>query len=179
MLALAWAAGPAAAECLGDADGWSDTRPAVNLAHVFCGEIRGDGRPVGFHSTVELGEPGMPVLVWFEQGGGGRVALADGAAPEPSPGPDTIFTATVRFANGREKFSTFFPMACTADEIVASVLHASADAEPADGTWGEVGPSAPADGAEGFCLAGGAAFDIRFARLPDEPGRINTAFPHR
>ena len=174
---LAWlcGAGGAAAACLGDADGWTDSRPAVNLAHVFCGEVRDDGRPVGFHATAVLGEPGIPVMVWFEQNDGGRVDAIDGAVPEPAG----IFTAVVRFASGREKFSTFFPMDCSSDEILASILNAHGEAVPAATTWGWVGPSAPDDAAEGYCLSDGDAFDIRLGYLGDGRGRINTAFPHR
>ena len=173
---LAYGAG-AAADCLGDADGWTDTAPAINLAHVFCGELRGTDRPAGFHATVALGDPGAPVLVSFEQDDGGRVEVTDGTAPEPSPDPAGIFTAIVRFSNGRDKFSTFFPMACSADEILASIRHAHGDAAPAATTWGWIGPSAPDDAAAGYCLSNGDVFDIRLGYLGD--GRINTAFPHR
>ena len=39
---------PAAAVSLGEE--WSDTDPAINLEHIFHGEINRRGKPVGFHS---------------------------------------------------------------------------------------------------------------------------------
>jgi len=155
---------PAAAQDCGDpAYHWSDTMPSINLRHVFCGDMRDDGRPVGFHSTQALGQPQVPRLV---------------AGTIEPPHRVGIYSATVAFDNGRDKFSTFFPDACSEAQVVASVLHAAGDAAPADGTWGLVGPSAPAAGAEGYCLVEGAPFAIRFAYLGQGTGRINTAFPH-
>lgn len=142
---------------------WSDTDPSINLRHVFCGDLRDDGRPVGFHSTQALGQPGVPTLV------------ADTIEPPDRAG---IWSATVAFDNGRRKFSTFFPDACTEAQIVASILHAAGNAQPADGTWGLVGPSAPDAGGAGYCLVEGAPFAIRFAYLGHGTDRINTAFPH-
>ncbi len=156
---LAVACEPAAApDCRDSGFHWSDHRPAINARHVFCGEIR-KGKPKGFHSTrlrdsseVVVGVRGI------------------------SRSPEGIYTGTVVFAGGLTKFSTFFPDACTVDQVLASIHHASNHIEGDHPAWGYLGPSAPADRADGFCLDhGGGAFPIRMSLFDD--GRVNTAFP--
>ena len=145
---------------------WSATEPSINLRHIFCGDTNRRGYVVGFHSTLALGRSGVPAIV-------------DGTV-EPAE-PTGVFTADIRFPDGRTKFSTFFPDSCGETEIVASILHAAAHAEPTE-PWGFAGSSAPgpASGPEddgGYCLAHGAPFPIRFGYLGEDRSRINTAFP--
>lgn len=152
------AAGAAASDCR-DADfRWSNTRPAVNLRHVFCGEID-DGRPKGLHSARLLATSGVVRGIERRRDEGGGV-----------------YSAIVRFADGKEKLSTFFPNSCSVGAVTLSIVFAAGHAMGRHPVWGELGPSAPAAGAPGYCLdARGDPLIIRFGRLRD--GRINTAFP--
>ena len=135
-------------------------RPAINARHVFCGEVR-DGKPKGFHST-RLMDTSDEVT-----GVRGISRYANG-----------IYSGTVVFKDGQTKFSTFFPDACSADDILASIHHASTHIGGEHPAWGYLGPSAPAGGTDGFCLDDrGQAFEIRMGLFGD--GRVNTAFPNR
>ena len=141
---------------------WSATEPSINLRHVFCGDINRRGRAVGFHATLALGQPGVPVII-------------EGSV-EPAA-PTGVFTADIRFPDGQTKFSTVFPDGCSEGQIIASILHAANQALPTE-PWGSVGPSAPDSGnGAAFCLSDGLPFLIRFGTLDDGTGRINTAFP--
>lgn len=161
VLAVSLVAGcePASApDCRDPGFHWTGHRPAINARHVFCGEIR-EGKPKGFHST-RLRDTSEVVT-----GVRGISRSADG-----------IYTATVMFGDGLTKFSTFFPDSCTVDEVLASIHHASTHIGGDHPAWGQLGPSAPADGIDGFCLDhGGRAFPIRMGLFDD--GRVNTAFP--
>ena len=95
--------------------------------------------------------------------------------------PAGVFTADIRFPDGRTKFSTFFPDSCSEPEIVASILYAAAHAQPTE-PWGFAGPSAPGavsdpEANAAYCRAQGDAFPIRFGLLGGDRNRINTAFP--
>lgn len=157
------AAGPARAQDI-DCGGsrWSGGRPAINVRHIFCGEIR--GRPDGYHSEAIAPTP-------FVRGVVSRVPVGDG-----------IYNATVLFADGRSKFSTFYPRACTPAQIMTSIRYAVAQPRTAKpGGWGFIGPSAPdgpaaAGSPDAFCRGDdGRPFTIRFALL--SRGDVNTAFP--
>lgn len=140
---------------------WSDDDPAVNRLHVFCGEIS-KGRPKGFHST-RLMETSAVVT-----GVTGRSNERDG-----------IYDASVRFRNDTVKFSTFFPDACTVDQVIASIHYAATRVERDHPQWGKLGPSAPEQthDDDGYCVDdNGDPFEIRMGLLSD--GRVNTAFPN-
>jgi hypothetical protein len=91
---------------------------------------------------------------------------------------DGIYDASVRFRNDTAKFSTFFPDACTVDQVVASIHYAASHVERDHPQWGKLGPSAPEQADDGgYCLDGnGDPFEIRMGLLAD--GRVNTAFPN-
>ena len=138
---------------------WSDTEPAINRRHVFCGEID-HGRPKGVHSTQLLATSAVVR----------RVEAARGDC-------NGIYTAIVVFAHGQRKLSTFFPDQCTVEDVTQSIYHAGSHVAARHPAWGFIGPSAPASNTPGFCLdADRQPFEIRFGRLKD--GRINTAFPN-
>lgn len=138
---------------------WSDGDPPINRRHIFCGEL-GGGEPRGFHA-IQLKES-TPLVRAIERRG---------------PDRDGIYSAIVIFANGRRKFSTFFPDHCTVAEIVRSIDYAASEGSYPHPAWGMVGWSAPNEGEEGYCLdRQKRPFAIRFAQRPD--GRINTAFPN-
>jgi hypothetical protein len=150
---------PEAAGCGDRGFGWSDSDPPINRRHIFCGEVRG-GEPRGFHA-VQL-KASAPLVRAIENRGRDR---------------DGIYSAVVIFANGRRKFSTFFPDHCTVAEIVQSIDHAASGEAILHPAWGMVGLSAPNEGVEGYCLDRlKRPFSIRFAKGPD--GRVNTAFPN-
>lgn len=150
---------PEAAACGDRGFNWSQGDPPINRRHIFCGELRG-GEPRGFHST-QL-KSSTPLVRSIEIHG---------------PDRDGIYAATVIFANGRRKFSTFFPDHCTVAEILQSIDHAASEAASPHPVWGKVGMSAPNEAAEGYCLDRlKRPFSIRFALRPD--GRVNTAFPN-
>jgi hypothetical protein len=138
---------------------WSDDDPAVNRLHVFCGEIS-RGRPKGFHSTRLLDTSAVVTGVT------GRSNERDG-----------IYDASVRFRNNTAKFSTFFPDACTVDQVIASIHYAATHVERDHPQWGKLGPSAPEQDGDGYCVDdNGDPFEIRMGFLAD--GRVNTAFPN-
>lgn len=88
---------------------WSDTRPSINLTHIFAGEINRRGRPVGFHSRPEGADPS----------GSGMVRLID------RPNHAGVYTAVVWI--GRRdwtKFSTFYPDRLTRPMVIKAILSA-------------------------------------------------------
>jgi hypothetical protein len=148
----------AALDCRDRAFQWSDDQPAINRLHVFCGEISGDW-PRGFHSTRLQGTS----------------AVVTGLTARSNE-RDGIYDATVKFRNGTNKFSTFFPDTCNVDQVVTSIRYAAAHIERPHPQWGKLGPSAPAIDNDRYCLDDkGHPFEIRMGFLAD--GRVNTAFP--
>jgi hypothetical protein len=133
---------------LGDGE-WSDTRPAVNLEHIFEGQVNRRGKPVGFHSRPGGKDPSNARLV----------RIID------RPNRAGVYTADVEIRNGAgrwlRKRSTFFPDRLSREEVVAAVLHA----------WNqrEKGRNNPFRGpsGEGFEIEG----------RPLDGGDINTAYP--
>jgi hypothetical protein len=88
---------------------WSDTRPAINLTHIFAGEINRRGRPVGFHSR-----PGG-----IDPAGSGVVRLID------RPNRLGVYTALVWVGRrGMTKMSTFYPDRLTRPMVIQAILFA-------------------------------------------------------
>jgi len=88
---------------------WSDTQPAINLTHIFAGEINRRGRPVGFHSR-----PGGTDPV-----GSGIVRIVD------RPNRAGVYTAMVWIGRrSRTKFSTFYPDRLTRAMVIEAILFA-------------------------------------------------------
>ncbi|MCU0236256.1 MAG: EndoU domain-containing protein [Acidobacteria bacterium] len=88
---------------------WSDTRPAVNLTHVFAGEINRRGRLVGFHSR-----PGG-----VDPRGSGIARIVD------PPNRFGVYTAMVWIGRrSRTKFSTFYPDCLTRAQVIGVILDA-------------------------------------------------------
>jgi hypothetical protein len=88
---------------------WSDTRPAINLTHVFAGEINRRGKPVGFHSR-----PGG-----IDPTGSGIVRFID------RPNRIGVYTAMVWIGRrNRTKFSTLYPDRLTRQTVIAAILSA-------------------------------------------------------
>lgn len=133
---------------LGD-EKWSDTRPAVNLEHIFHGEVNKRGKPVGFHSRPGGRDPEGARVVRIVEG----------------PNRAGVYIADVEIRNdsGRwlKKRSTFYPDRLSREQVVSAVLHA----------WNqrEKGRNNPFHGpsGEGFEIEG----------RPLDGGDINTAYP--
>ena len=127
---------------------WSASSPAINLHHVFFGEINRKGKPVGFHSRPGSNDPR----------GSRLVAIKDG------PNRLGVYTATIEVQDDgqwKQKFSSFFPDAMSASDVQKAILHAySNSSAPKRQPW--TGPS-------------GLGFDIQGYTL--SRGDINTAFP--
>ncbi len=128
---------------------WSDTDPAINLAHVFEGEINRRGKPVGFHSRP----------------GGTNPAGARVTRRVSGPNALGIYIAEVEIRNGSnrwlKKTSTFYPDSLGRDEVVAAILHAWEERRDLGGGKFQ-GPAG-----EGFTIEGYTLDD----------GGINTAYP--
>ena len=88
---------------------WSETRPAINLTHIFTGEINRRGKPVGFHSRPGGGDPP----------GSGVVRVVD------RPNRAGVYTAVVWIGRRtRTKFSTFYPDRLTRPQVIDAILAA-------------------------------------------------------
>ncbi len=88
---------------------WSDTRPAINLTHIFAGEINRRGKPVGFHSR-----PGG-----VDPQGSGVARIVD------RPNREGVYTAVVWIGRrDRTKFSTFYPDRLTRAQVIGVILDA-------------------------------------------------------
>lgn len=127
---------------------WSETAPAINLWHVFDGEINRRGKPVGFHARPGGRDPA-----------GARVVDI-----RSSPNRAGVYTATVEIRDGdgwRQKFSSFFPDHMSRQQVLDAVLHAYRNSDnPRAQPWS--GPSGHQFRIEGYTLS---------------KGDINTAFP--
>ena len=88
---------------------WSDTQPAINLTHIFAGEINRRGRAVGFHAR-----PGG-----IDPAGSGVVRVVD------RPNRFGVYTAVVWIGRrGRTKFSTLYPDRLTRLLVIQAILAA-------------------------------------------------------
>lgn len=127
---------------------WSDTKPAVNLEHVFEGEINRSGKPVGFHSRPNGEDPPNAKVVRMQS----------------KPNRAGVYTATIAIRDGRqwkEKFSTFFPDRMSQDEVTDVILSAYKNRQDKrKQPW--TGPSGLGFNIQGYTLSG---------------GDINTAYP--
>lgn len=133
---------------LGD-EKWSDTRPAINLEHIFEGEVNKRGKPVGYHSRPGGKDPDGARVVRIVEG----------------PNRTGVYIADVEIRNeaGRwlKKRSTFYPDRLSREEVVAAILHAWNQR-----TKGRNNPFRGPSG-EGFEIEG----------RPLGGGDINTAYP--
>ncbi len=137
---------------------WSDSKPAINLKHIFCGESH-NGRNKGFHSRYLLSSS----------------LVMDISSKKPLKGG--IYSARVKFNNGKSKFSTFFPDHCNLATITRSVIYAATHSTGKHSQWGILGQSAPKPDTNGYCLqTNGETFTIRMGLTRRGTG-VNTAFP--
>lgn len=137
---------------------WSDTTPAVNLKHIFCGESH-NGKLKGFHSKALIASSEVSTVTNIEVLTGG------------------IYNGQSQFKQGGSKFSTFFPDHCTLATITRSVVYAATHKTGNHSQWGILGQSAPVTNNSGYCLTTeGQAFTIRMGLIHGN-SKVNTAFP--
>lgn len=126
----------------------SSTRPPINLAHVFEGEINRKGRPVGFHSRP----------------GGRNPANARVTRVLEGPNRFGVYVAAVeirgRQGDWLDKRSTFYPDRMSREQVVTAILDA----------WRRRTTGA----SEKFRGPSGLGFTIEGWY---QNGRINTAYP--
>lgn len=127
---------------------WSKTQPALNLHHIFEGEINRKGKPVGYHSR-----PGGS-----DADGARVVSVKDG------PNRLGVYTANIEIRDGNQwkgKFSSFFPDNMSQQDVMKAILNAYNNSnDKKKQPW--QGPS-------------GLGFDIQ--GYTASRGDINTAFP--
>ena len=126
---------------------WSNTSPAINLHHVFQGEINRKGKAVGFHSRPGGKDPSTARLVRMRD----------------QPNRAGVYTAQIEVRDGsqwKEKFSSFFPDSMSQEQVTQAILTAFENSDKKKQPWR--GPS-------------GLGFDIQGYTL--SKGDINTAFP--
>lgn len=151
--ALSLGGGPdAAVACEGARAEWSASDPPVNLTHVFCGEVKADGRAVGFHARPGGVDPETARVVEIEDG----------------PNAEGVYTARIQvrppggsWARADDKFSSLFPDSLSVEEVVQAILTAYRDSGTRQGKW-------RGDSGLGFTIEGWL--------LPGEE-KINTAYP--
>lgn len=129
---------------------WSKTSPAINIHHIFLGDINKRGKPTGFHSRPKGKDPKSARLKRIQS----------------KPNKAGVYTARIEVFDQstqqwREKFSSLFPDKLSANEIISAILHAYSNRDKSKKQpWS--GPS-------------GLGFPIQGYVLNN--GKINTAFP--
>jgi hypothetical protein len=88
---------------------WSDTRPAINLTHIFAGEINRRGRATGFHSRPNGVDPK----------GSGVARVVD------RPNRLGVYTAVIWIGRrNRTKFSSLYPDRLSRKQVITAILAA-------------------------------------------------------
>lgn len=137
--------------------------PPVRGEHIFCGEVRHDGRAVGFHSRPGGRNP--PSVS----------ETTEKRADPRRPGLYTLFRFRITEDgwSGIKSVSTMFPDHCDAYEVVAAIQHAYRTGTKQDGGFsGLSGPSCTDSSGKAFRIEGFTAM---------QGGRvvIVTAYPGR
>lgn len=141
---------PDISDARGKGKHWTKTRPPINFAHIFYGEINRSGRPVGFHARPDGKDPRFARVVRQIE----------------RPNQKGVYVARVAIRDPRsnqwlEKNSSIFPDKMSREEVIKAVLHAFRKGKTDDrGKFR--GPS-------------GLGFMIEGWTLRD--GKINTAYP--
>lgn len=159
FLGLLWAASAEARCPLPVAEG----TPPINLEHIFCGEVRHDGRAVGFHSRP---------------GGRNPDSVSDTHDQRPDarrPGIYSLhrFRVTEDGRSGIKTLSTMFPDHCDADAVIAAIRHAYRTGAKEDRSFsGSSGPSCQDREGKSFRIEGFTGTDRgRVVIVTAYPGR--------
>lgn len=144
---------------------WSNTTPAINLTHVFCGEFK-NGRPKGYHSSPDGVDPDTigDLEITQDPNAKGLYGVRWSYVGHPSAA----------------KFSSMFPDSCSLEQVQASIFYAATNLGtcPAGApNWSECGKNQPSTGnLDRYCSADdGSLFAIAMGLFDD--GDVNTAFP--
>ncbi|WP_085579130.1 EndoU domain-containing protein [Thalassospira mesophila] len=176
LLAGAWQKAQAQVACPGQ--GHSAGAYAINLEHVFCGEVNAKNRFVGFHSRPGGLNPATISTVTVTAGSENGNGIYDA----------TVFWNTARPGAAKpsnpSKFSTLFPDDCDQDQIEQSITYAADHLEAAcpagSPTWTKCGYNRPdplpTGDAGKYCVGKDASrrFSVAMAIAGTT---INTAFP--
>lgn len=133
-----------------EAKRWTQTEPAINVVHIFHGEMNRRNKPVGFHSRPNGKGPDSARIV----------KILDG------PNQVGVYVAQVAIHNPRSakwlrKRSSLFPNSMSRKDVIAAILNAYHKGK-VDERGKFRGPSG-----HGFTIEGWTLRD----------GRINTAYP--
>ena len=148
---------------------WTDSKPQVNLHHVFCGELNKRGKVTGFHAFPKDNKPSTFIS----------------AKQKTEPDHRGVFNMrniklTLEGKKQTKNFSSFFPEHCSFEHIVKSIQysHTHSTGGCKSPSWAICGPSAPKDIKKqtGYCL-GLDHSPFQIASPKSKSGRINTAFP--
>jgi len=119
--------------------------PPVDMEHIFCGEVRRDGRAVGFHSRPGGHNPDT-------------VSGTDEMRPDRvRPGIYALlkFRISSDGRSGIKSLSTMFPDHCDADNVIAAIRHAYRTGQKQDrGFHGESGPDCQDRNGRSFRIEG-------------------------
>lgn len=110
--------------------------PPVHTEHIFCGEVRRDGRAVGFHSRPGGNNPDT-------------VSGTDDIRTDPRrPGIYTLFRFRITDdgRSGIKSLSTMFPDHCDAPDVVAAIQNAYRTGAKQDRSFSGLSGSRCADG---------------------------------
>lgn len=129
---------------------WTKTSPAINVTHIFKGEINRRGKPTGLHAKFNNKLPKSSKIIRIKgKPNAAGVYTADVAINDP------------KSDEWKRKFSSMFPDKLSAKEVLTAILHAYKNREPnKKRPWR--GPSGHGFTIEGYLL---------------KDGRINTAYP--
>jgi hypothetical protein len=136
--------------------------PPVKAQHIFCGELRHDGKATGFHSRP--GGQNPPSVSETE----------DRRADPKRPGIYTLyrFRITDHGRSGVKTMSTMFPDHCDADAVIAAIRHAWNTGTRQDRSFsGQSGPTCHDGNDKPFRIRG-------FTGMQDGRIVIVTAYPN-
>ena len=129
---------------------WTETQPAINLTHIFKGEINRRGKPTGLHAKFN-----------GQLAKGAKILKVKGR-----PNQAGVYTAEVAVQDAgsgqwKSKFSSIFPDKLQAKDVLQAILHAYKHRHSgSDAPWR--GPSGLGFPIEGYL---------------SRRGGINTAYP--
>lgn len=160
LLLLAAAPAHAAVSC---PQPLAEGSPPIRAQHIFCGEINGSGKAVGFHSRP---------------GGKNPATVADTEETRPDPRRPGIYTISLfRITEGgrseTKTLSTMFPDKCSQADVLAAIRNAYQTGDKGDGSFRGMSGQSCTDG-------NGKPFRIQGFTSMGRGGRvvISTAYPN-
>lgn len=92
---------------------WTETQPAINLTHIFKGEINRRGKPTGLHAKFngKLAE-------------GTKILKVKGRPNRAGVYTAEVAVRDIRSGQWKSKFSSIFPDKLQVGEVLQAILHA-------------------------------------------------------